>query len=607
MDQSKTRIFLLVGLAGLALGAPYLMSSSDDAAPAARQPSSAKPSAQPAMQAPRAEPADNALAAAALPKQELANIETDTFVAQVSSLNGGLTSFKPKAERYHSRGEPIDVVTTDRPEYLPLAVELKGEAPEAAAAGFRMQQLSPTAVALSREVAGLRVSRKVEAGQGPYQLWLTTHIENKSGATRKVQLQIPTHHYLARAAEGVKIPLLPVQSWAISRGVCRHGDDLERLDRQTAQEPHRFGAPIAFAGVENSYFLSAIAPDSNSVESCRVEATDRGRDADNEPLGTLFSTRITHSSLELAPGASKTYRTLAYLGPKSPEELSAAGHSLSGAIERGWFTSLAEGLTWLLRKIHDGIGNWGVAIILLTVLVKTVLFPLTARQMASMAKMKELKPELDRINELYGNDREKKGAAIMELYRKRGINPMAGCFPVLLQLPIWFSLYASLSSNVELFRAPFALWWTDLSSPDPYFTLPLALGVLMFVQQKISPATGVDPMQQKMMLYLMPTMITSFMLFLPAGLCLYMLTNSALSIGQQRLIEVRLKAAGSGNQGATPTTSSPTATPQPSNLQQATDQPAASAALPMLASSSQSNPRAGRPSKAERRWRRGKR
>ena len=126
-----------------------------------------------------------------------------------------------------------------------------------------------------------------------------------------------------------------------------------------------------------------------------------------------------------------------------------------------------------MRKIHDVVGNWGFAIILLTLFVKAVLFPLTARQMQSMARMKELKPELDRINELYGDDREKKGAAIMELYRKRGVNPMSGCFPVLVQLPIWFSLYASLSSNVELFRAPFVLWWSDLSAPDPLFFLPL--------------------------------------------------------------------------------------------------------------------------------------
>jgi YidC/Oxa1 family membrane protein insertase len=592
MDQSKTRLLLLVGLLGLALGAPYLLSPKPSpSAPAAKQSAPKKTSAERA-QAPG--PYD----AAALAQQKIATIETPEFVASVSSLNGGLTSFRPKAERYRTRGQPIDIVTTDKPAYFPLAIEIKGEA-EVPGGGYELQTLSSNSVMLTRQRDGLRINRKLEAGQGPYQLWLTTHLENVGTTPRKVQLQVQTHHYVTREAEGSKIPLLPVHSSSTSHGICRHGTDLERVDRQSGHEPHQFNGPISFAGVENVYFLSAIAPDGNGVDSCWLGASDRGRQGD-DAIGTLFTARLTHKSIELAPGASKTYRTLAYLGPKSPEELNAAGHSLKEAIQSGWFTSLAEGLTWLLRKIHDGIGNWGLAIVLLTLLVKVALYPLTARQMQSMAKMKELKPELDRINQLYGDDREKKGAAIMELYRKRGINPMAGCFPVLLQLPIWFSLYASLSSNVELFRAPFALWWTDLSSPDPYFTLPLALGVLMFVQQKISPATGVDPMQQKMMLYLMPAMITSFMLFLPAGLCLYMLTNSALSIGQQKLIEAQLK-----NAAKTPTDpaqatkgASPTAPSSPPL--QSTEQAIAMAG-------SKPNPRAVRPSKAERRWRRGKR
>jgi YidC/Oxa1 family membrane protein insertase len=211
-----------------------------------------------------------------------------------------------------------------------------------------------------------------------------------------------------------------------------------------------------------------------------------------------------------------------------------------------------------------------------------------------MAKMKELKPELDKINALYGDDREKKGAAIMELYRKRGVNPMAGCFPVLLQLPIWFSLYASLSSNVELFHAPFILYWNDLSSPDRFFILPLALGALMFVQQKMTPASGMDPLQQKMMLYMMPTMMTSFMLFLPAGLCLYMFTNSALSITQQRVIEAQLKKA-----SATP------AEPQ-SSSQHLWDPTAQSQQQPPDTLAGRPE-RSARPSKAERRWRRGNR
>jgi YidC/Oxa1 family membrane protein insertase len=386
-----------------------------------------------------------------------------------------------------------------------------------------------------------------------------------------------------------------VRSSHTSHAVCRHDDTLERKDRKALGNAKLdFPAPIVFSGVENVYFLSAVAPDGDGVERCSVEQVDRGRDKKGDPLGSLFSAHLVHKAIDLAPGGSKTYRTLAYLGPKSPNELAAAGHSLKSTIESGWFSSLAEGLTWLLRKIHDVVGNWGFAIILLTLFVKAVLFPLTARQMQSMARMKELKPEIDRINELYSDDREKKGAAIMELYRKRGVNPMSGCFPVLVQLPIWFSLYASLSSNVELFRAPFVLWWSDLSAPDPLFFLPLGLGVLMFVQQKMSPATGMDPVQQKMMLYMMPAMITSFMLFLPAGLCLYMLTNSALSIGQQRLIEaqIRSKAPSSGSGSTTPPTQLP---PSKSNDQSA-DQ-----------SSSPNEPHRARPSKAERRWRRGKR
>jgi YidC/Oxa1 family membrane protein insertase len=265
---------------------------------------------------------------------------------------------------------------------------------------------------------------------------------------------------------------------------------------------------------------------------------------------------------------------------------------LKETIEAGWFTSIAEGLTWLLREIHGLFGNWGIAIILLTVLVKTLLFPLTIKQMTSMARMKELKPELDRINQLYADDREKKGAAIMELYRTKGINPMAGCFPVLLQLPIWFSLYASLSSNVELLHAPFALW-DDLSSPDPYFALPLALGLLMFMQQKMAPAASADPLQQKMMLYMMPVMMTSFMLFLPAGLCLYMFTNSALSILQQRWIEARLARV-----STQPSVQAAESAPPPTKLP---SEPGTVASL------DDKRPKIYRPSKAERRSRRGKR
>lgn len=602
----KYRSLYLAVLIGLALAVPYVLEmtsgqpaaeSTAESAPAgdAQAATAAPPASEiPATAAKTARPQDERARRAA---QKLARIETDDYLAEVTNLNGGLTRFELKRDRFRTSGEPLDVVTTDKEPYLPLAIEVSGlsQAP----ATWDMKQVAPDTVLLTGEADGVQVTRKLQAGQGPYQLWLTTHLENRGQEPRKLALGLSTHHYVPREAEGTSLPLLPVRSAATSQGLCLHADELERLDRETLLAQHEFAAPVAFAGVESMYFLNAMAPDANHVRRCVLEASNRGLDADGDPLGSLITARIQHAEVELAPGQSRTYRTLAYLGPKSPDELAAAGHSLKQSIESGWFTSLAEGLTWLLRKIHDFVGNWGVAIILLTFVVKLVLYPLTAKQMHSMARMKELKPELDRVNELYANDREKKGAAIMELYRKRGVNPMAGCFPVLLQLPIWFSLYASLSSNVELFRAPFALWWQDLSSPDPFFVLPLALGALMFVQQKMSPATGMDPVQQKVMLYMMPAMITTFMLFLPAGLCLYMFTNSALSIVQQRVIETRLRKLGP----AAPAKAEPTPTEEPQN-----SPPSSQSEAPRISSISPTRAeRGGRPSKAERRLRRGKR
>jgi YidC/Oxa1 family membrane protein insertase len=154
-------------------------------------------------------------------------------------------------------------------------------------------------------------------------------------------------------------------------------------------------------------------------------------------------------------------------------------------------------------------------------------------QFKNMAKQRALKPEIDKINELYKDDREKKGAAMMELWRKHKVNPLGGCLPVLLQMPIFFALYQTLSTSIELYHAPFVLWWTDLSSPDPFYVLPITLGALMFIQQKLTPVQ-MDATQAKVMLYAMPLMMTFFMLLLPTGLCLYMVTSSAVGITQQR-------------------------------------------------------------------------
>ncbi|MET0387666.1 MAG: membrane protein insertase YidC [Polyangiales bacterium] len=533
---------------GIALAAPLLMqklyprdAAHGQAAPPGQAASHAAPAAPSA--APPAISAETVVArppAAAPAAERTFDIDTEEFQARVSSLNGGVKSFTLKDKQFERKGIATNVVTTDKPAYYPLSFRLigaqLGDHPQ-----WQAQSIGPRAVRLHTEADGIAIERKLEAGNGPYQLWLTTTLHNRSDKPRKLTLDETTFHYLARAAESGGVPLLPANSPKISAGLCAHADDLEREQRKALTTPHEWKDGVRFVGLEDVYFLNALVAVGEKGHSCRLEASDRGRDSSGDPVGSLFTASLRHPEQTLAPGQKRTVRVLAYLGPKMRDELSHVGHGLRSAINTGFFTSLADGLTSLLALIHGTVGNWGIAIILLTFFVKLALYPLTHKQMQSMAKMKELKPEMDRINALYADDREKKGAAVMELYRKKGVNPMAGCFPVLLQLPIWFSLYSSLSSNIRLLNAPFALWWSDLSSPDPYFVLPLALGVLMFVQQKLAPPAGTDPLQAKMMLYMMPTMITSFMLFLPAGLCLYMFTNSALSIVQQRVIETRLK------------------------------------------------------------------
>lgn len=472
-------------------------------------------------------------------RQETVRVETDELVATFSDLNTGLVSLRLKDERYRTDdGRGYDIVTTDREEYFPFRVELAGVTiPKDAV--WEAEQLSPTSVRFRYEGETFAVRRTIEAGKGPYQLWSTVTVQNRGAKAREIGFRETVHHYVTREAEEQGVSFLGSRSPAVSRAFCLSGEDDIREPRDELEEPQGLRRDVKFAAVENTYFTMAVAPGQGAAQSCRMLAEDRGRP---EADGALFEVALTLPKQSAAAGGSTTFRTLAYAGPKDIEALQAAGHGLTEIVDLGWFGFLARNLIKLLRFVHEHVGNWGIAIILLTFLVKLVLYPLTEKSFRSMAKLRVLKPEMDRINELYGEDREKKGAAIMELYKKHQINPLAGCLPSLLQMPVWIALYQSLSTNIELYHAPFVGYWTDLSSPDEYFVLPLVVGGLMFVQQRMTPST-MDPVQAKIMMYMMPAMITAFMLFLPAGLCLYMVTNSTLGIAQQRWIQWRLDRA----------------------------------------------------------------
>jgi len=239
--------------------------------------------------------------------------------------------------------------------------------------------------------------------------------------------------------------------------------------------------------------------------------------------------------VSVAPGADATVDVPLYAGPQEKRRLEAAAPGLDLVVDYGWLAIIAWPLFWLLEKLHALTGNWGVAIILLTVLIKLIFFPLSATSYKSMARMKLITPRLTKIREMYANDRQKMNQAMMELYKTEKINPLGGCFPIVVQIPVFIALYWVLLAAIELRHAPFILWIKDLAALDPYFVLPILMSATMVLQTRMNP-TPPDPVQAKVMQF-MPYFFSIFFFFFPAGLVLYWLVNNVLSILQQWQIQ----------------------------------------------------------------------
>jgi len=232
-----------------------------------------------------------------------------------------------------------------------------------------------------------------------------------------------------------------------------------------------------------------------------------------------------------------------WVGPKLQDQMAEAAKNLELTVDYGILWFIAQPLFWLLKVCHAIVGNWGFAIIMITLIVKGGMYPLTKAQYTSMAKMRMLQPKLTALRERFGEDRQKMSQAMMELYKQEKVNPLGGCFPIVLQMPIFIALYWTLMESVELRHAPFMLWIQDLSVQDPYYVLPLLMGVTMFLIQRMSPTTVSDPMQQKIM-QLMPVMFTFFFLWFPAGLVLYWVISNVVTLTQQTLIYRNLEKRG---------------------------------------------------------------
>ena len=261
-----------------------------------------------------------------------------------------------------------------------------------------------------------------------------------------------------------------------------------------------------------------------------------------------YSTRVSNGNyiagfvspaMTLQPGQQGMTSAQLYVGPKIQEDLEAISEDLDLVVDYGWLWWIAQPLFWLLNTLYGFVGNWGVAIILVTLCVKAFFFYPSAVSYRSMAKMRALAPEIAKLKERHGDDRQKMSQGMMELYKREKANPLSGCFPILIQMPVFIGLYWMLMESVELRHAPFWLWITDLSVLDPFFVLPVLMGVTMFIQQLLNP-TPPDPMQAKIM-KMLPLIFTFFFLWFPAGLVLYWVVNNILSIAQQYVITKRIE------------------------------------------------------------------
>ena len=535
MNDSKRIMFAALGsvLILFAWNEFFMPKKGKDVPPAARVASGeAAPSGSqtaPAPGIPAAPPPSAPVAPSTA--EETVVLETPEFRATFTSWGGALKSLTLKEETYRKRGKgeapdvPIDLVHVREGEPWPLAVlpsaELGGGSDPGTdplvRAPMRIVARDGKSVTFEGRLGAVDVRKTFQVGARPYQI----DVEVGVGGGEKAGT-------LAILYPAFQAPDAPTAGF-FSGGevfesvipVCRAGDKTERFDGKEALVV--LPGPPRWLGLDQHYFVSALMPQSAEGSCFFAKLPTAGE--------SLAGLRIP-----VDRAARATFQL--YAGPKQIDLLRAYGRDLETAIDYGpvsnYLSFFARVLLWVMQKFNSFARNWGVAIILLTLLVKALLYPLTVKSMMSMQEMKKLQPKVDALKAKHGDDKEKMNQEVMRLYQEHKVNPLGGCLPLLLQMPVWLALYATLQTSVELYRQPF-LWVKDLTAYDPFYILPLAMGASSFVMQKISPQPA-DNAQAKMLLYFMPAFFTFIMLKLPAGLTLYIFVNNLLSIAQQQWI-----------------------------------------------------------------------
>jgi YidC/Oxa1 family membrane protein insertase len=495
------------------------------------------------------------------PPGDVCVIEGNRFRAEASSRGAGVTHFFLTDARYAKTVAGDMSTTPDIERWRNLRTTFRTNPGMPASADeqvnydrfdWKVEPLGTAGCRFTYQDGIVRIVKNLVAGERPFELNVDTTLTNLADTPKVHATTIEAFAWRTNAeVKGRLGRVSPFQTnveCARSHEVKRKAKD----DDAFKHPPFWFEEPLddRYSAIANYYFAQALTPvdDGSDVSAdkpaCGILAEQwygTTQRPDDDQAGAIYHARLSYPPRRLASQESATYRQIAFFGPKERAVLAkAAGGSarLGDLINLGTFSPVAKVLVTIIAWIHAHVtfGNWGLAIIALTIGLRLALFPLTWKQIQSTIAMRRLKPEIDALNAKFKDDAQAKNVAMMELWRKNKVNPLGGCLPALVQMPIWFALYATLQTAVEFFHTRF-LWFSDLSAPDRYFILPFVLGVAMIVQQRIVPQQGMDPMQQKMMTWLMPGIFTVMMLFLPAALGVYMLTNSVLGITQQLVIE----------------------------------------------------------------------
>ncbi len=469
-------------------------------------------------------------------EEQLVSIKTDVLDMQLSTIGGTLTKLQllEYPVSVDQPDVPFELMSSDPLQLLVAESGLQSRNGVQAPTHKDLMAVEQTSYGLDTagEVKvpftwtsddGVVVTKTYTFRSGSYEFNIDYTIDNQSSEPYLVN-----QYRQLKRKPGTKDEKQQFVNTYIGAVISTQEDNYQKYDFGDIEDANlREDVTDGWVAMIEHYFAAAWVPDPgerNTAYSLYIQ-TSNPADYNHYVIGMQSSTQT------IAPGAQGTFHTKGYAGPKIQENLAEVAPNLELTVDFGFLTIIAQPLFWLLKSIHGFVGNWGWAIVLTVVVIKALLYKLSEAAYKSMARMKKLQPKMAQLKERHGDDRTAMGQATMELYKKEKVNPLGGCLPMLVQMPIFIALYWALLESVELRQAPFIFWIQDLSIRDPLFILPLLMAVSMFIQQKLNPAP-VDPIQAKVMQFL-PIIFGVFFALFPAGLVLYWVVNNTLSIAQQ--------------------------------------------------------------------------